>query len=690
MKYEKPLAAFTGCLLALTIAAGSIGCLQSAFELTLLHPTALCASVAGITVLYALALQWRGGPLAFACLLALTAGYLLQEGTAEEQFWQLVYRISTIYDRAYHWGVFRLVDTAWDAGAADLPLGIWGALTALVTLWSVYRQKQVWLPVLTALLPPTACVVVTDTVPWEGYLLLLLAGLILLILTDSVRRESLLQGVRLTVASALPVILLLMGLFLAIPQKSYVNHSAVLRDNILTALEYLPQLMEEGLDTAAAGIRSKPARQVDLSLLGERIPFTYPVMEVTAEKGGTLYLRGQDYDQYDGLGWTASESREEIFSRQEAPQQTIQIQTRTGKQIYYLPYYPGEETILTGGAAENLQRETEYTVSCSALPASWRQTAYLSADAVGEADLQAYLALPETTRPGAETILTGLWDNSAGNTEKADMIAALVMDSAVYDLRPEKMPAGALDFTLWFLQSSDSGYCIHFATAATVLLRAAKVPARYVTGYMVEAIPGQTVTVTEENAHAWAEYYEPRLGCWIPLEATPAGEAEAPVSSTHPPETQPEETDISTEPEVPETLPQDAPPAAGNTPESPVPAAKNSLRKWLLLLLIPVFLLVLAAQRSARLALRRKRQRQGGINQQALQRWREAERLARLLKETPAEELIDLAQKAKYSQHELTAEELLMFDSYCRSCLRRLKEKSLPKRLVYQYFYAAF
>ena len=109
-----------------------------------------------------------------------------------------------------------------------------------------------------------------------------------------------------------------------------------------------------------------------------------------------------------------------------------------------------------------------------------------------------------------------------------------------------------------------------------------------------------------------------------------------------------------------------------------------------LLLLLPLLLLVLPVQRSARLHLRRRRQQSGTTNDQALQRFREAERLARLLKETPAEELIDLAQKAKYSQHEITSEELQHFDSYCRSCLRRLKEKPLYRQLIYRYFHAAY
>ena len=106
--------------------------------------------------------------------------------------------------------------------------------------------------------------------------------------------------------------------------------------------------------------------------------------------------------------------------------------------------------------------------------------------------------------------------------------------------------------------------------------------------------------------------------------------------------------------------------------------------------MLPVLALGLAAQRSVRLTLRRRWQRTGDVNKQALYRWRESVRLARMLKESPTEELIHLAQKAKFSQHELTAEELMEFDSFNRTCLRRLKKRPWYRQLVYRYLYAAY
>lgn len=691
MNREKLLSALTGSLLAFAIAVGSIGCLQSAFHLVFSDSAVLWGTVAGITVLSALLLQWKHGGITLCCLTALAAGYLYREGTAAEQLLQLLQHISTIYDRAYHWGTLSFAESP-GAGNPDLVLGIWAAAVSLATLRSVCLQKRVWLPVLTALTPFAGCIVVTDTVPGEQYLFILLAGLILLLLTDTVRRENRLQGSRLTLCAALPVMLGLMLLFHTIPQETYVNRSALLQENLRTALDHMPQLMEEGLSEAAATFRGIPSREVNLAGLSSRIPFTYPVMEVTAEKSGTVYLRGQDYDQYDGHSWTASENREESFFRSDPPRQNITIRTRGTPQFQYLPYYPSGEILLSGGLAENPDRLTEYTISQTVLPEAWRQTAYLSNAAELPPGLQPYLNLPEATRQSASSFLQHMYQSNASSTAKADIIAALVTDCAAYSLTPQKMPEGEEDFALWFLQEADTGYCIHFATAAAVLLRAADIPARYVTGYMVDVVAGEAVAVTEEDAHAWAEYYEPSLDCWIPLEVTPAEETVTLVPAA--PTVQTQAATLPVEPEAPETTGSaevptiPAAPAQTPAPAPPPQAAEN--RNLTVLLLLPVLVPAVVVQRSVRLKLRRRRQNLGTTNQQALQRWREAERLARLLKETPAEELIDLAQKAKYSQHEITPEELQYFDSYRRSCLRRLKNKNIYRRFVYRYFYAAY
>jgi transglutaminase-like putative cysteine protease len=89
----------------------------------------------------------------------------------------------------------------------------------------------------------------------------------------------------------------------------------------------------------------------------------------------------------------------------------------------------------------------------------------------------------------------------------------------------------------YFLFESKEGFCQHFATAATLMIRSLNMPARYVIGYKVTAEP-YTETVMEnqdtsllieegyrpvydENAHTWVEVYISDYG-WIGFEATPS------------------------------------------------------------------------------------------------------------------------------------------------------------------------
>ncbi len=106
-------------------------------------------------------------------------------------------------------------------------------------------------------------------------------------------------------------------------------------------------------------------------------------------------------------------------------------------------------------------------------------------------------------------------------------VREITSSRADYTLKPGKTPKDK-DLVEYFLFENRKGYCVHFATAATMILRANGIPARYVEGYTVtqndydEAAKNKsdTVQIRDTNAHAWVEVYQPRLG-WIPYEVTP-------------------------------------------------------------------------------------------------------------------------------------------------------------------------
>ena len=71
------------------------------------------------------------------------------------------------------------------------------------------------------------------------------------------------------------------------------------------------------------------------------------------------------------------------------------------------------------------------------------------------------------------------------------------------------------------MTEAKSGFCVHYASTAVVLLRMLGVPARYCTGYMVDNIQGDNLTeVYSTDAHAWFEFFDLKYG-WIMGDATP-------------------------------------------------------------------------------------------------------------------------------------------------------------------------
>lgn len=82
-------------------------------------------------------------------------------------------------------------------------------------------------------------------------------------------------------------------------------------------------------------------------------------------------------------------------------------------------------------------------------------------------------------------------------------------------------PPEGSDFVTWFMTESRTGFCVHYATTAAVLLRMVGIPTRYVTGYMVaNDTNGSSSQVSMQNAHAWIEFFDPGYG-WIMDDPTP-------------------------------------------------------------------------------------------------------------------------------------------------------------------------
>ncbi|MBL8447077.1 MAG: DUF3488 domain-containing transglutaminase family protein [Zoogloeaceae bacterium] len=137
----------------------------------------------------------------------------------------------------------------------------------------------------------------------------------------------------------------------------------------------------------------------------------------------------------------------------------------------------------------------------------------LPADALAE-----FLQLPERGNPRTRALGREL--RGRGNPEAilAAAMAEFRRSGLVYTLRPPLLTGDTVD---GFLFDTRRGFCEHFASAFTFLLRTAGLPARVVTGYQGGEINpvNQILEVRQSDAHAWSEAWLPGRG-WIRVDPT--------------------------------------------------------------------------------------------------------------------------------------------------------------------------
>lgn len=700
MKAEKFREILYAVVLSFLLAFGAVGCGVTGLELNVTDMgrlALLCAAAAAVTGL--LSHVRFGGWLVSGMMLATALGLWLRESW-QIQLLDMLCRITRYYHNAYGWP--QVASPYQGNGPMDWPVYCFALWIAASNCWCLHKGVGNYTGITAAALPLVASVVVTDTVPHSPYLYLWLLGMTLVLLSAGLRKQS--TGARISFLrmAAVPVALALGLLFWAVPREGYDRQPDKLQQEIVDWYQQLPDRWKEVREEVASNLDGTVQPQsLRLDTLGTRIRRVYPVMEVRAPVSGRVYLRGQHYDVYTGTGWQVTQGREAFGSPEGTTRElgTITISTRNTRDVVYLPYYPDPDLELADGRLDNARKETVYSYTQRGLASHWRNMV-ISASLGMEAPLfnrqqaknlqNVNLYLPEDTYRWAVDKVDTLLSDEVTATAVADTIGEYVRGSARYDRNPGRMDRDAEDFARWFLEESDTGYCVHFATAATVLLRAAGVEARYVEGYLFTARMGEETTVIADEAHAWAEYYEPLLGAWIVLEATPADLGE---SQTQPPQTQmpteapterPEITSRPTEPPEPET---GTPSSEAEIPASPEAPGKKALRlDRLLWLLLPAAVWgCLEGQRWLRL--RMDARTAEDRNRRALRLWGQLEKLHRLLKTPAPEEARILAEKAKYSRRGISREELEGLEEKYSLALEDLRERGWLWKLAGRYLF---
>ena len=155
------------------------------------------------------------------------------------------------------------------------------------------------------------------------------------------------------------------------------------------------------------------------------------------------------------------------------------------------------------------------------LPQTDDQSAYLRTESVYRSFVYDHYL---TVDPGLSQLISDtFWPDGTevnGIYDAAQRIRNVLKDNAFYDTAPMAVPENA-DPIRWFLTEGEGNSALYAATAVEAF-RACGIPARYAEGYLLtasEAAAG-TVTLTDQDGHAWPEVYLDGLG-WVPVDVTP-------------------------------------------------------------------------------------------------------------------------------------------------------------------------
>ncbi len=253
------------------------------------------------------------------------------------------------------------------------------------------------------------------------------------------------------------------------------------------------------------------------------------------------YWRNSIFQEYSGRGWQPAPLGEtEMRPIEENPpgppegryilRQAFEIVARHNGSLFAVndPKQSGSG-VTTGEVipdGSNLLQGSvvTYEVVSHATRVTANQLAAASTDYSAEISA-AYLQLPDTLPDRVRSLTNRIVVGTDNSYDKAIRIQSYLRENFTYDLSIREAPPRR-DVVDYFLFDVQAGFCSHYATAMSVMLRSAGVPSRVVTGYATGEYQSefQAYRVPESASHAWVEVYFPEYG-WIEFEPTVARSA---------------------------------------------------------------------------------------------------------------------------------------------------------------------
>lgn len=344
---------------------------------------------------------------------------------------------------------------------------------------------------------------------------LLLMTLTLISLHDVKQRLQLKQRLRLSATLLLQGLPLMLLFFIFFPR-------------IDTPLWGLPEDVNQGLSGLSDNIQLGGISQLSLS---DEVAFRVKFKDKTP-RADQLYWRGPVLWQTDGKQWTTALSERplppnDLSEFWDNPiEYTITLEPSKNPWLFSLDLIGNIPDEYNVGAQRIDKVNESYQVLLAKAPLNRQRytlTSYTDyiAGMISQHQYRMALRLPQGKHRQARA-LAQQW-RSEIEDDRALMQTALQhfnQNEFYYTLTPESVAADPVDE---FLFETREGFCEHYAVAFTVLMRAAGIPARVVTGYQGGQLNpvSDYFIIRQRDAHAWVEIWLEDAG-WVRVDPTSA------------------------------------------------------------------------------------------------------------------------------------------------------------------------
>jgi len=346
----------------------------------------------------------------------------------------------------------------------------------------------------------------TQTIPTATYMMFVIIIMTtgLIVFNDTEQQLTLLKRFKLSTTLLIQAIPLLLILFILFPRVN-------------GPLWGIPKDAFDGVtgidDQMSPGTISKLVQSNDVAF---RVTFKDKIPEQSK-----LYWRGPILWHTDGRKWTTGKNKSDLEPSivefgGEPIHYDVTIEPSNKKWLFGLEMVskPPDKTYFT----HDFQLKTyEEIRTRKAFSLSSYSTFRLNKEK--NSNIERGLMLPGTSHPKTRELASKLRDEFK---EPALIIKAalewLKDKDFVYTLVPPLMTDDMVDE---FLFNTRQGFCEHYAAAFTIIMRAAGIPTRIITGYQGGEINpvGNYLIVRQHDAHAWTEVWLENKG-WLRIDPT--------------------------------------------------------------------------------------------------------------------------------------------------------------------------